>query len=195
MKTPDLVFEKLPWLSKFKPILLFFAKVFLLYLAFLFVKLIHRMLIAPEMNSAISSYLRNLDVYVIGSNAITYPSQWILQIFGYTTLIEGRIISIPGFRGIIIHAPCLGYSVFSVFIALIIAFPVQASRWVKAIFIFSGIIMIHLLNIFRVSALVVLNKYSIPITYHHELFNLIIYGFVFTLFYWWINQYSREVKI
>jgi exosortase/archaeosortase family protein len=194
LKNPGLLFEKFPWLIKYKSILLFFTKVLSLYFVFLFLKLVHRTLISPEMHSPLSTGLRDLNVYAAAADTIIYPSKWLLNFLGYPTVILERTISIPGFRGIIIHAPCLGFNVFSIFIALIIAYPVKAKFWKKTWFILSGLILIHLLNILRVSALVILNRYSFRITYHHELFNLFIYGFVFGAFYMWIHYDSKKAS-
>jgi exosortase/archaeosortase family protein len=193
LKIPGLLFEKFPGLIKYKSILLFFTKVLFVYLAFLFLKFVHRTLISSDVDSPLSSYLKNLNIYAVGADTLIYPAQWLLNLIGYHTVISERTISIPGFRGIIIHAPCLGFNVFSLFIALIIAYPVRSKPLEKVLFILSGIMIIQLLNILRISALVVLNKYSFPITYHHELFNLVIYGFVFSAFYIWINHYSKKV--
>jgi exosortase/archaeosortase family protein len=192
LKNPGLIFEKFPWLVKYRSILLFFTKVLSLYLVFLFLKLVHRTLISPEMHSPLSSGLRGLNIYSAAADTIIYPSKWLLNLLGYPTVILERTISIPGYRGIIIHAPCLGFNVFSIFIALIIAYPVRSTFWKKTFFILSGLILIHLLNILRISALVVLNRYSFRITYHHELFNLFIYGFVFSAFYFWISLDSKK---
>jgi exosortase/archaeosortase family protein len=192
LNNPDLIFKKIPWMVKYKSLLLFFIKVLFVYLAFLLLKLVHRTIIDPDAGSALSTYLRNLNIYALAADTIIYPSKWLLNMIGYDTIISERTISIPGSRGIIIHAPCLGFNVFSIFIALIIAYPVKAKIREKALFILSGIILIHLLNILRISALLVLNKYSIPIMYHHEIFNLIIYGFVFMAFYRWIHYDSKK---
>lgn len=178
--------------KKYKPLLLFVAKVLGIFLLFLLLKYIHKLLIDPSCTLPLAVWLRDFNIYVVLADAILYPCQWILHSLGYQTLMAERTISIAGYRGIIIHAPCLGINIIAGFAALIIAYPSKAGYLKKISVIFLGIMGIYLLNIIRVTGLTLRNRYSLVLPVdHHDLFNIIIYSFVFLIFYWWIKSNSR----
>jgi len=185
--------DKVPSFNKYKPLLLFIVKVLAVFLGFLFLKVVHKYLIDPSVNLPLSSSLRNINLYSLMANAIIYPASFLLNSIGYETILGNRTIAIEGFRGVEIQGPCMGFDIFSVFIALIIAFPSKATNFQKTLFLIGGVLAIHTLNIFRVSALLIKHTYSmeLPIN-HHDLFNIFIYIFVFASFYLWIKYYSKS---
>lgn len=181
--------------AKYKPILLFVIKALLLFAALLFIKYIHRSIIDPASDFIFASQIRDFNIYSVCADALIYPAQIIVNTLGYQTIISERVLSIVGARGIIIHAPCLGFNIIGAFIILITAYPSPREWWVKAIFILVGVMGIQMLNILRVTALVIKNNYSfeLPIN-HHDLFNIIIYSFVFVTFYIWVKFYSNQLS-
>lgn len=184
------VFNQIPNIAKLKPFLLFVLRTIAIFLAFLFLKVTHRYLIDHSIDFTVSAYLRSFDAYQWMANAINYPSQWILTMLDYETILTERVISIVGSRGVEVQGPCMGFNIFSVFIALIISFPNKATFLQKGLFILAGILAIHLLNIFRVTALVLSKKYNYEFGInHHDLYNFIIYAFVIYLFYTWIKTF------
>jgi exosortase/archaeosortase family protein len=185
--------DKVPGFHKYKPLLLFVVKALALFFGFLIIKIVHKFLIDPSVNLPFSNYLRNVDVYSLMANAIIYPSKYLLSSIGYETVLGNRTIAIVGHRGVEIQGPCMGFDVFSVFIALIIAYPSRTTNFQKALFIVAGVLAIHILNVLRVSALLLKHTYSIklPIN-HHDLFNIVIYIFVFASFYFWTKYYSKS---
>jgi exosortase family protein XrtF len=85
---------------------------------------------------------------------------------------------------------CNAMSVIILFVAFVIAF----SGKIKAtiLYVLSGILMIHIMNIIRIAMLtILLQKYP---EYQHLLhgvvFPLVIYGFVFLLWVIWVNKFS-----
>ena len=89
---------------------------------------------------------------------------------------------------------CNAVSVMILFVSFVIAFAGKPKR--TLIFILIGLILIHLLNLFRIAVLGAL-LYHFPqhshLT-HGVLFPLIIYGFVFTLWIIWVRKYSGFIS-
>lgn len=90
---------------------------------------------------------------------------------------------------------CNAVSVMILFVSFVIAFSGKFKR--TLIFIAVGIILIHILNLFRIAILGAL-LYHFPqyahLT-HGVLFPLIIYGFVFILWIVWIKKYSGFIPV
>lgn len=133
-----------------------------------------------------------LDLFVV-DNTI-YFSQKILNKLGYQTFTRGydRLIGIDGTNGLWIGDKCNGIELFSLFAIFIIAYP--GNFWKKIIFIPSGILIIHSLNILRVIglAIVQLNFPEWTEFNHTYIFNVIIYGIIFLLWIIWINRFSTQ---
>ncbi len=89
---------------------------------------------------------------------------------------------------------CNAISVMILFVSFVIAFAGKLKK--TLIFILIGILLIHILNLFRIALLVVL-LYHYPqhshLT-HGVLFPLIIYGFVFMLWVVWVRKYSGFIS-
>lgn len=89
---------------------------------------------------------------------------------------------------------CNAVSVMILFVSFVIAFAGKLKR--TLLFIAIGIILIHILNIFRIALLGNL-LYHYPqhshLT-HGVLFPLIIYGFVFILWIVWVKKYSGFIS-
>lgn len=186
------IFLSMPDVSKYKPLILFVLKTLAILLGLLFFKTIHRLLLDAPYDFWISSFLRNLNIYAVVADTIIFPVKWLLAIIGYDSVIYERIISIPGYRGVEIQGPCMGFDVISIFVAFLVAYPGKATVFQKVTFIVGGILLIHLLNISRVTALLINNIYNVPLPMnHHDLYNIIIYSFIIGFFYLWIKYFSK----
>ena len=89
---------------------------------------------------------------------------------------------------------CNALSVIILFISFVIAFSGKLKNTIY--FIISGSIIIHVLNITRISLLMVA-FYNFPeanFILHDILFPLVIYGAVFILWIIWVNKYSFYAK-
>jgi exosortase family protein XrtF len=119
-------------------------------------------------------------------------SQVILGWMGYVTEIMGdRMVRIQGTSGLFIGDSCNGISLFALFAIFILAFPGKTIS--KFFYIPAGIAVIHLLNIFRVIVLAIIETYSYAWTEfnHTYTFTLIIYACIFCMWLFWINRYSN----
>src|ERR1051326_3562948 len=86
-------------------------------------------------------------------------SQKILNLFGYEVTLSGdRMIYVKGTPGLFLGDSCNGISLFALFGIFIIAFPGKIIY--KLFFIPAGILLIHLMNIFRVTALSIIETHS-----------------------------------
>ena len=89
---------------------------------------------------------------------------------------------------------CNALSVIILFISFIIAFSGKIKSTI--LFIISGSILIHILNVIRIALLCVLLYYYPKQQHflHGVLFPLFIYGVVFILWVIWVNKFSRYAK-
>jgi exosortase family protein XrtF len=133
-----------------------------------------------------------LDQLVI--NDCSRWSLFLLESIGYKTFMGNhptiRTIGVDGTGGLWIGDPCDGLTLFAVFSFFVIAFPGKINH--KLWFIPAGIILIHTMNIVRISLLcIVLVNHSDWLNFNHTyLFQVIMYGFVFLLWFIWIKKFS-----
>jgi exosortase family protein XrtF len=127
---------------------------------------------------------------------LSYQVKYVSNLFGGETEIYKfagekwtRLFYIDRYVARIVEG-CNALSVMILFASFVIAFAKEFKK--TLLFILSGLLLIHILNIFRISAL------SYFLYYHPEhnhlihgvLFPLVIYGFVFMLWIVWVTKYS-----
>ena len=113
-------------------------------------------------------------------------------LFGYETYFPDRyIIRVKGGSGITLVYSCLGYGVMSFWIAFIAAN--KGSFWKKTGWIAGGCLIIWIINIVRLTLVLVSNNkdWKIPLFDHHTWFTIAAYLFIFLLM--WL--YDRSVKM
>ena len=123
-------------------------------------------------------------------------SKMIFSWFDVQTHIEfdnGMVILLldaGNYRGIWVGDECNGFKLFSIFIIFILAFPGPIKK--KLWFIPLGLLMIHLANIIRVIALILINNYYPQYLDFNHLytFTIFVYSIIFFLWYWWAKKYS-----
>ncbi len=102
--------------------------------------------------------------------SLIVPAVWIIKLFGFYAIhneMDVMVVQGPYLR---INYACLGIGVMSFLIAFVIAFPAKLkSKWKLLVY---GLIMIYMLNF----------------TYHHEVFNILVYICVFAVLYYWIKK-------
>lgn len=173
------------YFKKYRPFLLFLGKFLLAYLVFIFLY---------------QQYLNQFDSAAFEADGFTRfvanSTQKLLQWFHYkVSLLPNE--SEPSFKVFVenkyvvrIVEGCNAISVMILFAAFVIAF---SGKFLKTVlFIISGIILIHVLNITRITIL------SLGLLYfpqyenvlHDIIFPLFIYGVVFVLWVIWINKFS-----
>ncbi|QNN43013.1 exosortase Y [Pedobacter roseus] len=135
--------------------------------------------------------------YVQGlKSALIVPAVWIIKAFGFYAIhneMDVLVVSGPYLR---VNYSCLGLGVMSFLAAFVLAFPASWKSTLKMLVI--GLIAIYILNILRIAGLGVLlgffKSQRNNFTYHHEVFNIIVYICVFTMLYFWIKKSSKPTK-
>ena len=120
-----------------------------------------------------------------------------LELLGFT-LIQNQFsqhivtIGIDGTSGLWIGDPCNGLTLFALFTVFVLAYPGPMLK--KLWFIPVGLLAIHLINLLRILALVLIVHYypdpEVLDFNHNYTFTVIVYGFIFFLWYWWAEKMS-----
>jgi exosortase family protein XrtF len=146
-----------------------------------------------------SGYLQaktNIDDLVI--NSLVVSGEQLLSFLGYTTTnysTDGALrthFGIEGSNGVTIGAPCDGMVLFALFTVFMISYPgpVKHKLWYTPI----GLLIIHSLNILRVTGLALIVHYNEAwLAFNHDYtFTIIVYAVVFVLWLIWINQFAQR---
>ncbi len=170
---------------KYKPFLTFVAKFFLIYILLSWIY---------------GFYLEQFDEKIFEPDGITTivsdQTRELLQFFGVdaaTAAHESEAshrFYINGKSVARIVEGCNAVSVMILFVAFVVAFKGKLKH--TLLFLFGGILIIHLLNIVRI-ALLAQALYHYPQYQdflHGTLFPLVIYGVVFILWVIWVNKFS-----
>ena len=135
--------------------------------------------------------------YIQGLRTILItPAVWIIKLFGFYAInneMDVMVVDGPMLR---VNYSCLGLGVMSFFTAFVIAFPAKLKAKIRLFII--GTIMIYLLNVGRIAGLGVLlgffKSQRDNFTYHHEIFNVIVYLCIFLLLYLYIRKNTTLVS-
>lgn len=126
-------------------------------------------------------------------NFILVNSSFILELIGYEVSIEysTRILKINNSIGVTVGISCIGYELSAIYTGLIIAS--NGSLLKKILFITSGISIIYILNLFRISALAILVQYNQIIwdLNHKLIFTIIIYSVIFFIWKYWLSIQTK----
>lgn len=132
----------------------------------------------------------NLDYIQALKSSLIIPAVWIIKLFGFYTVYNEMDVMVVNGPYLRINYACLGLGVMSFLAAFVIAFPASLKPKLKLLVF--GLIMIYLLNVLRIAALGVLlgffESQRSNFTYHHEIFNIIVYICIFILLYIWIKK-------
>tara|TARA_X000000950_G_scaffold231134_1_gene279588 strand:- start:848 stop:1408 length:561 start_codon:yes stop_codon:yes gene_type:complete len=131
------------------------------------------------------------------SKLLSYQSNFILSIFNIKTSIEihgdmvvMKILNYPFSHGVWIGEPCNGIKIFGLFTIFIIAFDGSFNN--KLWYIPLGILILHFLNIIRISVLTYISAVNpFILDFNHNItFQLIIYTAMLGMWYLWILKFS-----
>jgi exosortase/archaeosortase family protein len=120
-------------------------------------------------------------------------TSWLVGLFGYDTITEpGFLVRITGKRGVIIAMDCVGYGVYSFWIAYVVANTMALKK--KLLWMIGGVLALWAINVIRISMfLIAINKNStMPFRIdHHTWFNIVAYGFIFMMIYFFNQQLNK----
>ena len=137
------------------------------------------------------SFIHNFyeDITYLLTKIYLNVSKIVLEVFGYTVVVTGKVMKIKDSAGIYLDRGCLGRNLMGLFVGFLLAFPgnIKSKFW----YIPLGLIFIFILNVSRITGLVLVTS-KIPDTTidHHAIYNYTVYGLIFLMWYYWITRYS-----
>ncbi|MBS7785782.1 exosortase family protein XrtF [Flavobacterium sp. CYK-55] len=131
------------------------------------------------------------------TQSVAYQVKMLLGWIGYNVVLEPHLtqasikVILEGHYVSRIVEGCNAMSVMILFTAFVIAF--SGTFWRTLIFILSGCLVIHLLNVTRIALLsaALLHFPDEEPLLHGVVFPLFIYGVVFGLWVTWVSSYSK----
>jgi exosortase family protein XrtF len=136
------------------------------------------------------------DQKFIGS--IISSSEYFVKLLGYKTFTvlqdrDYQVVGIDGSNGVWVGSNCNAITLFSLFSVFIVAYPGNQKH--KLWFIPTGIVLIHVLNLIRVIALVLIAYYSpTSLNFNHTYtFTFLVYAFILFLWIVWVNKFSQKI--
>lgn len=134
-----------------------------------------------------SPFLAKYSLVEFLLKALIYPIVWVLELLGYDVVNYNNNVSIAHEKGILIYHACLGIDIMIAYVSLVCGFPGKK----KIQYLFFGIIFIHILNIIRMLAIILMIRTN-PLFADtaHDLFNYIGYASIIGLFYFWVTRYG-----
>jgi len=129
-----------------------------------------------------------LDNFLI--NHLVLSTQAILNLLGFETFQYADAVGVDGTHGVLIGAPCNGLDLFALFAGFIIIFPGKIIH--KVVFIPIGILVVHILNIFRLVALaLIVVYYPNSLQFNHKYtFTIVVYLCIFFMWIYWVKKYA-----
>jgi exosortase/archaeosortase family protein len=169
-------------------IIFFILKIFILF--FLFDLTFQFLIGAPVKGGIYVPFLEKYNVAEWYRDFLLYGGGKLVGLWGYDYTIDGKVLSISGGSGVIMGYSCYGFSLISMFMALIIAYP--KNPHLKIYYLVIGVAIILLLNMIRTGGLAIaytqMAHQSIRDIDHHMVFNVIVYLFIFGIFYLFVNK-------
>lgn len=141
----------------------------------------------PELNAARNAFnvwMGKLNVDFLGMVAKAVGEEQVRQ--------EGIVIYLEGTRGLAIEDHCLAIPATVIFSLLIVLFPGRLRQ--KAWFLPVGVLLVQASNLFRLTGLMFMQRYSSSAFYafnHSYTYVFITYGLIFLLFVGWLRFFSR----
>jgi exosortase/archaeosortase family protein len=128
--------------------------------------------------------------------SLMHTTGFILSLFNIHTHTEPEyLIRINGGRGVYIAMDCVGYGVYSFWIAFVAANSGSFARKIK--WIFFGVLALWFINDIRITLfLVAINKnWPMPLGLnHHTWFNIFAYLLIFIMIWWYDKTSVKSVK-
>ncbi len=147
-------------------------------------------LIDPR-GSLYSSFLAKYSLVDFILTALIIPTKAVLGWLGFHVISYNNNLSIANEKGILIFHACLGIEVMIGYTALMLGYPGKS----KFLFFVIGIFFVHLLNVIRMSLIVIAIKKDPSIAdLSHDIFNYVAYCLIICLFYFWVKFYGKGLS-
>ncbi|PWS31704.1 exosortase Y [Pedobacter paludis] len=173
----------------------FIVALFILYILFSQGNLFMNSVMSPG-SRFYNAFIADHFNYIQGlKTALIVPAVWIIKLFGFYAIYNDSDVMVVAGPYLRINYSCLGLGVMSFLTAFVLAFPAPWKSTFKMMII--GLITIYVLNICRIAGLGVLlgffQSQRNNFTYHHEIFNIIVYICIFVMLYIWIKKNTRSI--
>ncbi|WMJ73458.1 archaeosortase/exosortase family protein [Cytophagaceae bacterium ABcell3] len=123
------------------------------------------------------------------AEGLAYLVALTVQKVGHNVVIDGPLLRLDSGAGVIIVPGCLGLKIMFCWIAFIFAFPSSKN---KTPFILLGLVLIQIINIGRISALLLSYQYQKDLFMdHHDLFNILAYIAVGAMLLVWVRGIGK----
>ncbi|TDG35283.1 hypothetical protein EZJ43_14395 [Pedobacter changchengzhani] len=136
----------------------------------------------------------NLDYIQALKSALIKPAASIIKAFGFYVVYNNEDVMVVNGPWLRINYSCLGFGVMSFLAAFVFAFPATWKSTFKMLVL--GVIAIYILNVLRIAGLGILlgffKSQRHNFTYHHEIFNVLVYICIFIMLFMWIKK-KRKV--
>lgn len=116
-----------------------------------------------------------------------------VNLLGFDVYTDKYQLHIPGVSRVKMVYSCIGFDVLCFWSAFTLAFPQNAKR--KLFYLFTGLMVITLLNTIRVAGLAMVRSIqSLRHKHidHHTIFNIIVYIFIFMMVMKMVNSIKRD---
>ena len=148
--------------------------------------------LSTEENTYIPFVAQYLDYITPLRHSILFCAEKLLHAFHYSTIwTDEYTVGITGGQSVRMVYSCVGYGVMSFWTAFVLANSGNVAK--KSKWLVTGLFILWVLNVLRIFLfLLALNKNSDPseMIDHHTVFNIVAYGFIFLLIYF----YDRSEK-
>ncbi len=165
------------------PGFIFIVKFLVLFLGLHFFNEFYIGITAPG-NLYIPFLEENLNYVAWLRSSILHSADFICQLFGYETVVEGPYLLKSVTTGVSVRMvyTCIGLGIMSFWVGFILA---HSAGWKKSLFwIVLGSVVIWIINCFRVAILLMISEHQWnPNKYmdHHDTFNIIAYILILVL--------------
>ena len=125
---------------------------------------------------------------------LTESNRLFLELLGYDAVTYGKTIKIIGSAGVYLDKGCLARNLMGLYAGFVLAYPGSIKN--KLWYIPLGLVIINILNIFRLSALAIISKCCPEHVEfnHHYIFKIVVFAFTLLLWYFWIFKLSNPAK-
>jgi len=133
--------------------------------------------------------------YYFYINFLLHLTQWMVGAFGYTSTISGPYL-IGEFGTLYMAKWCLGFVTMLVFASMI--FLTRTNNKTAWIYILSGVVFLHVINILRLSVLFIYVQHHSStemIMDHHDIYNIIVYIIIFLTWVLWFEKFVNFGKV
>lgn len=126
--------------------------------------------------------------------SLIHATKFILSLFHIpTTIHPGFVIRFTGGSGVFIAMDCVGYGVYSFWIAFVAANKGQLTK--KILWIVFGLLGLWLINAIRITLFLTSINKGWPMPFgldHHTWFNIFAYLLIFLMIWWYDKDVSRK---